>query len=186
MDTQSSTLTEKTGDKTVFAKEGEIPMLVTQNDLPAENRKKLVEVLNQSLADLKDLQTQLKQAHWNVKGQGFIALHELFDEINGEVIGHIDTIAERAVQLGGIALGTARVVASRSQLPEYPLNISESADHVDALSHAIAVAAKAMRQNIAKTGDLGDADTEDIFTEVSRGLDKNLWFVEAHKAPRRA
>jgi len=183
------TKTDRTDNKAVFASDTDtkdLPMLVTQNDLPGDTRKKIVAVCNQALATLKDLQTQAKQAHWNVKGDGFIALHELFDKINDDITEHVDEVAERAVQLGGIALGTARVVASSSQLPEYPLSITESGDHVDAFSHALAVAAKSMRQNIEKCAEIGDADTEDLFTGVSRNLDKNLWFVEAHKQPKRA
>lgn len=165
---------------------GRFSLLATQNDLPVRTRELIVGICNQSLADLKDLQTQCKQAHWNVKGENFIGLHELFDKINGEIVGYLDEVAERAVQLGGIALGTARVVAKQSRLPEYPLCLSESREHVDALSHALAVVAKSIRRNIDLTDAAGDADTADLFTGISRGLDKALWFVEAHKKPRDA
>jgi starvation-inducible DNA-binding protein len=132
------------------------------------------------LADCKDLQTQTKQAHWNVKGPNFIGLHELFDKINEEVDEYVDEIAERAVQLGGVAEGTARVVAKRSSLPEYPLNIADGRSHVEALSSALAAFGKGARKAINETNDLGDLDTADLFTEISRGIDKWLWFVEAH------
>src|SRR5689334_18673029 len=95
-------------------------MYPTRNDLPEAARTKLVDLLNARLADAVDLQTQCKQAHWNVKGPSFIALHELFDKVNGEVEDYVDLIAERAVQLGGTAKGTARQAALRSSLPEYP------------------------------------------------------------------
>ncbi len=181
---KSTSKKSRTTSKASHDGSGKYSLLATQNDLPARTRELVIGICNQSLADLKDLQTQCKQAHWNVKGEGFIALHELFDQINGEIDGYVDEVAERAVQLGGIALGTARAVAKKSHLPEYPLCISESADHVDALSHALAVAAKSIRKNIDLTDAAGDADTADLFTGISRGLDKALWFVEAHKQPR--
>jgi starvation-inducible DNA-binding protein len=155
-------------------------MFKTKNDLPGPARLKLVELLNARLADCKDLQTQLKQAHWNVKGPNFIGLHELFDKINEEVDEYVDEIAERAVQLGGVAEGTARLVAKRSTLPEYPLDIADGHSHVEAVSSALAAFGKAARKAIDETDGLGDKDTADLFTEVSRGIDKWLWFVEAH------
>jgi starvation-inducible DNA-binding protein len=155
-------------------------MFKTKNDLPGPARLKLVELLNARLADCKDLQTQIKQAHWNVKGPHFIGLHELFDKINEEVDEYVDEIAERAVQLGGVAEGTARVVAKRTTLPEYPLDIADGHSHVEALSSALAAFGKAARKAIDETDGLGDKDTADLFTEVSRGIDKWLWFVEAH------
>jgi starvation-inducible DNA-binding protein len=155
-------------------------MFKTKNDLPETVRVKVIELLNARLADCKDLQTQTKQAHWNVKGPNFIGLHELFDKINEEIDEYVDEIAERAVQLGGVAEGTARVVAKRSTLPEYPLNIADGRAHVDALSSALAAFGKVARKAIGESNDLGDLDTADLFTEVSRGIDKWLWFVEAH------
>ncbi len=155
-------------------------MFKTKNDLPETARVKLIELLNARLADCKDLQTQTKQAHWNVKGPNFIGLHELFDKINEEVDEYVDEIAERAVQLGGVAEGTARVVAARSTLAEYPLNIADGHSHVEALSSALAAFAKSARNAIDDADGLGDKDTADLFTEVSRGIDKWLWFVEAH------
>jgi starvation-inducible DNA-binding protein len=155
-------------------------MFKTKNDLPEPTRVKVIELLNARLADCKDLQTQTKQAHWNVKGPNFIGLHELFDKINEEVDEYVDEIAERAVQLGGVAEGTARVVAKRSTLPEYPLSIADGHSHVEALSSALAAFGKAARKAINEANDLGDLDTADLFTEVSRGIDKWLWFVEAH------
>src|SRR5256714_15683457 len=111
-------------------------MFDTKNDLPVNTRTKVIELLNARLADAIDLQTQIKHAHWNVKGPNFIALHELFDKINEEVEDYVDEIAERAVQLGGIAQGTTRTVAKRSSLPEYPANAVDGRSHVDALSSA--------------------------------------------------
>jgi starvation-inducible DNA-binding protein len=155
-------------------------MFPTKNDLAEGVRVKAIELLNARLADCKDLQTQLKQAHWNVKGPNFIALHELFDKINEDVDEYVDEIAERAVQLGGVAEGTARMVAKRSSLPEYPANTVDGRSHADAVSSVLAAFGKSARQAIVDANDLGDLDTADLFTEVSRGIDKWLWFVEAH------
>jgi starvation-inducible DNA-binding protein len=152
----------------------------TKNDLAEATRVKAIELLNARLADCKDLETQTKQAHWNVKGPHFISLHLLFDNINEAVENYVDEIAERAVQLGGVAEGTARVVAKRSSLPEYPLHAADGHSHVEALSTALAAFGKSARQAIDQANELGDLDTADLFTEVSRGVDKWLWFVEAH------
>ena len=155
-------------------------MFKTKNDLPEGARAKAVELLNARLTDCIDLQTQTKQAHWNVKGPNFIALHELFDKINEDVEDYVDDIAERAVQLGGVVEGTARMVAKRSSLPEYPANVADGRSHVEALSSALATFGKSARKAIAEANELGDLDTADLFTEVSRGIDKWVWFVEAH------
>ena len=155
-------------------------MFKTKNDLTEAIRVKAVELLNARLADCTDLQTQTKQAHWNVKGRNFIALHELFDKINEGAEDYVDDIAERAVQLGGVAEGTARMAAKRSSLPEYPANAVDGRSHVEALSTVLAAFGKAVRKAIDESNELGDLDTADLFTEVSRGIDKWLWFVEAH------
>jgi len=152
-------------------------MFKTKNDLPESIRIKAVELLNARLADAIDLQTQTKQAHWNLKGPHFIALHELFDKINEDVEDYVDDIAERAVQLGGVAEGTARMTAKRSSLSEYPANVVDGHAHVEALSSALAAFGKSVRKAIDDSSDL---DTADLFTEISRGVDKWLWFVEAH------
>jgi starvation-inducible DNA-binding protein len=152
----------------------------TKNDLPAETRAKVAELLNLRLADCIDLQTQCKQAHWNVKGPQFIGLHKLFDDINEDVEEYVDLLAERVVQLGGVAEGTARTVAQRTTIPEYPLTIASGQEHVDALSTALAAFGGYARQGIEDAEELKDADSMDILTEISRGVDKWLWFVEAH------
>jgi starvation-inducible DNA-binding protein len=155
-------------------------MIDTRNDLPRAAREKLVELLNQRLADLTDLFSQTKQAHWNVKGPGFIALHELFDKAAEAVEDHVDDVAERAVQLGGTAHGTIRMAAARSSLREYPASALDGPAHVAALSDAFAVTGKGIRAAIDTAAELRDADTADLFTEISRSLDKLLWFIEAH------
>jgi starvation-inducible DNA-binding protein len=155
-------------------------MYPTKNDLPESSRSKLVELLNARLADAIDLQTQCKQAHWNVKGPSFIALHELFDKVNEDVEEYVDDIAERVVQLGGRAEGTARTVGKRSTLAEYAVKSDAGREHVEALSSALASFGKLVRHAIDQSAELKDADSADLFTEVSRGVDKWLWFVEAH------
>ena len=152
----------------------------TENDIPQQLRLKLNVLANQGLADAVDLQMQLKQAHWNVKGPHFIGLHELFDKIDEAVESYVDLIAERIVQLGGIAEGTVRVAAGRSRLEEYPLVIAEGRAHVEAVSKALSTFGREARATINQANELDDADTADIFTEISRGIDKWLWFVEAH------
>ncbi|BAY10620.1 DNA starvation/stationary phase protection protein Dps [Calothrix sp. NIES-2098] len=152
----------------------------TRIDIPAEARSQIVVLLNQTLAATLDLKTQVKQAHWNVKGTDFYQLHELFDEIAGELEEYIDMFAERVTALGGYALGTARAAASNSILPEYPFDVLDGIDHVTALADRFAPYAKHLRDAIAKTDDLGDLDTADLYTEVSRTIDKRLWFLEAH------
>src|SRR5258707_8924903 len=156
------------------------PMYVTENDLPKQRRSELIALMNQRLADAVDLQTQMKQAHWNVKGPHFIGLHELFDQIDEAVESYADLIAERIVQLGGIAEGTARVAAARSRLDEYQLAIADGAAHVEAVARSLSTFGLAARMTIDETEALDDKDSADLFTEVSRGIDKWLWFVEAH------
>jgi len=145
----------------------------TRNDLPESTRSKIIGLCNDRLADAIDLQTQCKYAHWNVKGPNFIALHELFDKVNEDVEDYVDLIAERAE-------GTARMAVKRSSLAEYPTSGPSSQDHVAALSAALASFGKLARRAIDTSNEVNDADTADIFTEISRGVDKWLWMVEAH------
>ena len=155
-------------------------MYETENDISVQSRSELNILMNQRLASAVDLQMQMKQAHWNVKGPSFIALHELFDKVDEAVEEYVDMIAERIVQLGGIAEGTVRVAAARTRLPEYPLAIADGMAHVEAVARALSTFGQEARTTIAEANALNDADTADLFTEVSRGIDKWLWFVEAH------
>ena len=152
----------------------------TKIDLSQDAREKIIALLNARLADAADLKSQAKQAHWNVKGMSFIALHELFDDVATAVEAHIDLIAERVTTLGGTAMGTVRLAAENSSLSEYPHEITDGAAHVDALSTALADFGKVVRKAIDESASLGDQDTADLFTEISREIDKQLWFVEAH------
>ncbi|MBB3809340.1 DNA starvation/stationary phase protection protein Dps [Pseudochelatococcus contaminans] len=152
----------------------------TRNDLGQNVRSKSVDLLNEHLALLIDLGTQLKHAHWNVKGSHFIALHELFDKLYANVLDYTDTVAERLTALGGIAHGTVQAAAEGTKLKAYPLHITDGLEHVDYLSRSVAEVGKSARAAIAVTEEAGDAATADVFTEVTRALDKDLWFLEAH------
>jgi starvation-inducible DNA-binding protein len=155
-------------------------MYETRNDLAGAARKAVVKLLNERLAEAIDLQLQAKQAHWNVKGPNFVGLHDLFDRIAAAASEYVDLIAERGVALGGVAEGTVQVVSSRSKLPEYSLTIGDGMAHVDAMRAALATFGAGARRAIDEATEVKDADTADLFTEVSRGIDKLLWMVEAH------
>ena len=157
-----------------------MPSHATRNDLKSNVKKSSIELLNARLADAIDLALITKQAHWNVKGPHFIAIHEMLDGFRTELDTHVDTIAERAVQLGGTALGTTQVVAAQSKLPPYPTDIYKTRDHLAALIDHYAATATSVRAAIDEASEAGDADTADIFTAYSRALDKSLWFLEAH------
>ena len=155
-------------------------MIKTKNDLPAKIQTEMVQLLNARLADAIDLGLQTKQAHWNVKGPSFIALHELFDKLAEEIEEHVDAIAERAVQLGGVTQGTLQEIQRKTTLPVYPTDIFDGTAHVAALSDSYAVFGKAVREAIETADKAGDKDTSDLFTQVSRASDKALWFIESH------
>lgn len=155
-------------------------MYDTSNDLSPATRTSIVALLNGHLASAIDLQLQAKQAHWNVKGPHFVGLHGLFDRIALEAQGYADDIAERAVALGGVAQGTLQAVSDRSQLGVYPLRQAGWRDSVQVMRDALATFGRGARQAIDEAAALADADTADLFTVVSRGVDKALWMVEAH------
>ena len=159
-----------------------IPMkhYATANDLKSNAKKVAIELLNARLADGIDLALLTKQAHWNLKGPQFIAVHEMIDGFRTEIDGHVDTMAERVVQLGGTALGTTQTVAKGTTLSAYPTDIYKIEDHLHALIERYGKAANLVRAAIDESDEAGDADTADIFTAYSRALDKALWFLEAH------
>lgn len=152
----------------------------TSIDLPAPARKEIISILNHDLAASSDLYSQTKQAHWNVKGDNFYQLHELFDDLADGILEVVDMVAERATALGGYAMGTVRMAAESSYLPEYQCHSSKGSDHVSELVRRYAKYAKRVRDMIEKTADLGDLSTSDMYTEISRKVDKSLWFLEAH------
>lgn len=152
----------------------------TSIDLPKKSREAMIDLCNQQLADTFDLYSQIKQAHWNVKGDHFIALHELYDELADIVLAQVDMIAERGTALGGLAMGTARMAASNSRLKEFPLDVTQDMDTVRTLVERYASYAESTRKAIDQAEEMMDTATADLFTEISRATDKSLWFLEAH------
>ncbi len=152
----------------------------TNVDLPADTRVAMIELLNQELADTADVYSQTKQAHWNVKGISFYQLHLLFDQLAEKRQGEADELADRATELGGYARGTVRMAAANSRLPEIPTDINIGVDYLIALVERYGIHANSMRAAIDEANQAGDADTTDLFTEISRELDKDLWFLQAH------
>ena len=152
----------------------------THIELALNVRAKEIDILNQQLADTFDLYSQVKQAHWNVKGKDFMQLHLLFDTLAEGVLGFVDEIAERVTALGGTAMGTARMAASSSSLPEYPDDVVQGMDHVACLVDRYGRYVASTRETINKTDELGDPTTADLFTEISREVDKQLYFLESH------
>ena len=157
-----------------------IATFATHIDLPAQMREQMIELLNAQLSDTADLHSQTKQAHWNVKGPHFMQLHLLFDQLAEALFPWIDTIAERATALGGLATGTVRMAGGASRLPEWPLEVVEGMASVEELVERYAELAASTREAIKTSQDLGDADTADLFTNQSRAIDKALWFLQAH------
>jgi starvation-inducible DNA-binding protein len=156
----------------------------TRIALSEETRERIGDILNVSLATAIDLKTQLKHAHWNVTGLEFLQVHELFDRIATDVEAYVDLIAERATTLGVIAMGTARIAAGRSSLPEFPIHAHGVKAYLEAVAERVGGFANEVRENIKRSAELGDDTTADLYTEVSRGVEKHLWFVEAHLRSR--
>ena len=152
----------------------------THVELPENTRTTSIALLNQQLADTFDLYSQIKQAHWNIKGKEFIALHEFFDDLAERVLGFVDEIAERASALGGTAMGTARMAAANSKLPEYPTDAVDGTEHLNALVDRYGRYDNSSRAAIDTAEEHQDMATADLFTEITRTIDKDLWFLEAH------
>jgi starvation-inducible DNA-binding protein len=161
-------------------KRASVRSFITSVDIPAADRTKINKVLNQQLADAFDLHSQVKQAHWNVKGSDFWQLHKLFDELAEQAEEWVDEFAERVTALGGYAAGTVRMAAASSTLPEFPVDITKGMDYVRAVAARLAAFTNSARAAIDQTDKLGDADTADLLTEISRDADKYLYFLEAH------
>ncbi len=148
--------------------------------LKSNTKTAMVQLCNARLADTLDLALAVKQAHWNLKGPTFIAVHELLDQLRANLDSNTDTVAERVAQLDGVALGTTQTVGEKSELAAYPTDIRKVADHVGALVERYAALAKSVREAIDAADEAGDAGTTDIFTAFSRDLDKDLWFLKSH------
>jgi starvation-inducible DNA-binding protein len=152
----------------------------TRNDVPAAARKKVIALLDQLVADSSDLRSQVKHAHWNVKGPNFIALHKLFDELAHELGESIDELAERATALGGVIHGTTRMAAHASRLPEFPAGAFAGDPVLRALADRYAALAESTRKGIDSAEEAEDKTTADLLTQATAALDKGLWFLEAH------
>ncbi|MCU0987182.1 MAG: DNA starvation/stationary phase protection protein Dps [Acetobacteraceae bacterium] len=152
----------------------------TRNDIAENSRMGVIALLNARLADLIDHQLALKHAHWNVKGPHFIALHALFDTLQGGLTGHIDDMAERITALGGTAMGSLQAIGKATSLTALPTDMFDGIKLVEALADRTAALGKAVRKGIEETTEMGDADAADLLTGLSRQLDKDLWFLEAH------
>ena len=148
--------------------------------LKANAKSAVIDVLNARLADSIDLALITKQAHWNLKGPNFIAVHEMLDPMRAAIDHHVDIIAERISQLDGTPIGTSQRVAKATALDEYPTDIKKVPDHLAALADRFAKLANQIREDIDTTDEAGDADTADILTAFSRELDKDLWFIKSH------
>lgn len=155
-------------------------MFETRMDIDLTTRQEAIKLLNAQLADTFDMLSLVKQAHWNVKGPGFIALHTLFDELAAGLLGYVDMLAERVTALGGIAMGTVRMAAEASRLEAYPTQLVRDMDTVRFLANQMASLAASTRQAADQAETLQDMGTNDLFIEVVRDLDKWLWFLEAH------
>lgn len=158
-----------------------MPLRKTENNLTDNTKKASIALLNLRVAEIIDLALATKQAHWNMRGKQFIAVHEMVDGFRTQLDGHTDIMAERVAQLGGVVLGTVQDVAKTSKLPPYPTNIHKVTEHLEALITRYGTTANNIRKAIDEADEAGDANTADIFTQVSRDLDKALWFLEAHK-----
>lgn len=155
-------------------------MAVNLEGLKDNARKTSIAELNARLADAVALSAAIKQAHWNVKGRNFIAVHELFDQVFANLQAHVDAMAERVQQLDGVAIGTVEKVAKASTLKEYPTDLTKAEDHIKALCERMRDYGKKVRAGIDTTSEAGDADTADLLTAASRTADKDLWFMESH------
>ena len=148
--------------------------------LKSNTKTAMIELLNARLADALDLSLAVKQAHWNLKGPSFIAVHELLDAVRVRLDANSDTVAERIAQLDGVALGTVQNVGEATSLAPYPTDIRKVADHLGALVERFAALSRSVREAIETADEAGDAGTTDIFTAFSRDLDKDLWFLNSH------
>lgn len=155
----------------------------THNTLSKNIRTQSVAALNRHLAAAIDLHGQIKQAHWNVRGPGFVAIHTLFDKVAAAALEASDLIAERAAALGGTAEGTVQLASAKSYLVPYPLGVADEVKHIFAVSAALAAFGQQIRDAVGVSTTQGDPTTADLFTEISRGIDQQLWFVESHRAP---
>lgn len=163
-----------------MAKQGKTPIHPTKNTQNENLRRSMIELLQVHLASSIDISYQAKQAHWNVKGHNFYGTHLLFDTLHEQAEGYVDTIAERLTALGGQARGTVHASSEATILDPYPLDLVDSMDHLKRLSDSYAKWGGALKEAVKESDDAGDDLTADLFTEVARGVDKSLYFLESH------
>lgn len=154
--------------------------MTNHNTLPGNAKAITVEALSALLVDSVDLALLTKQAHWNIKGPRFIALHEMIDGFRSEIDGHVDTIAERIVQLGSQAEATSQAILESTRVPAYPRDVTAEDTHLKELVGRYAIVATAVRDGIHQCDDAGDPASADILTAYARALDKAVWFLEVH------
>lgn len=155
-------------------------MKKSKNSSSSKPKNKLIDVLNSVLAEAIDLQMQCRQAHWNVRGKNFIALHEFFGRLYTELSVDIDEIAERTAGLGGTAYGSKEEVSGVSGLPKYPVDISSGSDHIQNLAKSFAAHSKSLKKAIEEADDADDDVTEDLLTTICGNMEKRLWLIESH------
>lgn len=154
-------------------------MYKSPSQLPEEARVTISDVLNARLSDGLDLHSQIKVAHWNIKGPNFAALHPLFETFAVALANYNDEIAERAVTLGGRAYGTVRHAAKTSKLSEYPQETTRDLEHVKLLADRFEKYLEGARDSRTTAEKLGDADTVDLFTRLVQEFEKHAWFLRA-------
>jgi starvation-inducible DNA-binding protein len=164
------------GPKTTTVKR----MYKTRIALPDEAKAKVVEVMQERLAEALDMYSQAKFAHWNVKGDNFYQLHLVFDSVAESIFPQIDEIAERLTQLGGVANGTVRQAAMVSKIPEYNVELIAGMEHVCALADALGHYCKELREASDKIDDIGDEPTSDFFKQLVVEAEEQLYFLESH------
>ena len=155
-------------------------MISTRNSIHDNARKAAIAALGARMADAIDLALAIKHAHWNVRGPQFIAVHEMLDTLRTQMDDHVDTMAERISQLAGTPQGTLQGVSGATSLPAYPADAKTIEAHLTALADRYGAFANAVRKDIEAVDEAGDPTSADVLTQVSRGVDKSLWFIEAH------
>jgi len=154
-------------------------MVPTALDMATENRKKLAAILNQTLADMSDLKSHAKQAHWNLRGENFVSYHKLADKVADEADAAADSVAERCAQIGGYVYGLLSHAAKNTTVPAFPEDVNDEEDCMDALLESVSHICGTCRKNIAATQDLSDYATSDMYIDITRAFDKLAWMLNA-------
>jgi starvation-inducible DNA-binding protein len=145
-----------------------------------------VDTLNFHVALASDLRSQVKQAHWNVVGPNFIALHKLFDEQATLLLAQVDIFAERVRALRGVARGTVRQAAAESPLEDIEADELPEAEAVQAILDRFERYSLSLTAAIEAADELKDLSTQDIFIEAQRDVDLHAYFLRSHLIDRGA